>query len=223
MTVMRRRQLLKGAGRCLLGIGTLGGSLLGWLGAAWADAKRTVLPAGTPRESLAQENPAELDTRNLEINPLESFGVMGLADHKVDLEQWFLEVDGQVENPVRLSYAELRALPSMEREVLLICPGVFANHGRWKGISIRLLLEKAQAREGVSHVQIRGPETSYAKTVSCPIADVRTDRVFLAYEVNGQPLPVRHGYPLRLVAEGYYGYDWVKYACRLTAEKHPQN
>jgi sulfoxide reductase catalytic subunit YedY len=204
-------------------MGTLGGSLLGWLGSAWGDAKRIVLSPGTAREGLIQENPAELDTRNLEITPLESFGVMGLSDHKVDLEQWVLEVDGHVESPLRLNYAELRALPSMEREVLLICPGVFANHGRWKGVSIRRLLEKAQAREGVSHAKIRGPETSYAKTVSCPIADVRTDRLFLAYEVNGQPLPVRHGYPLRLVAEGYYGYDWVKYACSLTAETHPRD
>jgi DMSO/TMAO reductase YedYZ molybdopterin-dependent catalytic subunit len=223
MRVMRRRQLLKEAGRRLMGMGVLGGPLLGWLQLAWGEAKRTVLSPGTSRESLIQRNPAELDARNLEITPLDSFGVMGLSDHQVDLVQWVLDVDGHVESPIRLSYAELRALPSVEREVLLICPGVFANQGRWKGVSIRLLLEKAQAREGVSHVQIRGPETSHAKTVSCPIADVRSDRVFLAYEVNGQPLPVRHGYPLRLVAEGYYGYDWVKYVSMLTAENHPQN
>jgi DMSO/TMAO reductase YedYZ molybdopterin-dependent catalytic subunit len=187
---------------------------------ALGEAKRIVIPPGTPRESLVQKNPAELDTRNIDITPLESFGVMGLSDHKVDLEQWVLEVDGDIETPLRLNYSQLRALPSVEREVLLICPGVFANNGRWKGTSIGSILDKAKAREGVSHVKISGPENSYAKTVSCPIADVKSDRVFLAYEVNGEHLPVRHGYPLRLVAEGYYGYDWVKYASRLTAERH---
>ncbi len=44
------------------------------------------------------------------------------------------------------------------------------------------------------------------------------DGVFLAYEVNEQPLPIEHGYPLRLVARGYYGGEWVKWLHRITVQ-----
>jgi sulfoxide reductase catalytic subunit YedY len=54
------------------------------------------------------------------------------------------------------------------------------------------------------------------------VEDVLSDRVFLAYGVNGKPLPERHGFPLRLVAEGYYGYDWIKYVYRITAKRIPK-
>jgi DMSO/TMAO reductase YedYZ molybdopterin-dependent catalytic subunit len=92
---------------------------------------------------------------------------------------------------------------------LLICPGVFANHGTWGGLSLGGLLAVAQAHAEAGRVTVTG---AGGKRVDYPLEDVLGDRVFLAYQVNGGPLPVRHGYPLRVVAEGYYGYDWVKYA-----------
>ncbi len=52
-----------------------------------------------------------------------------------------------------------------------------------------------------------------------PVEDLLSNKVFLAYELNGKPLPQRHGFPLRAVAEGYYGYDWVKYVYKVTVEK----
>ncbi|MFH1083362.1 MAG: molybdopterin-dependent oxidoreductase [Pseudomonadota bacterium] len=47
------------------------------------------------------------------------------------------------------------------------------------------------------------------------------DKIFLAYQVNGVPLPQKHGFPLRLVAEDHYGHEWVKYVHRITVEKDP--
>ena len=74
--------------------------------------------------------------------------------------------------------------------------------------------------EDVTHVTFSGPlRGSFDKVEKFPIKDVLNDKVFLAYEVNGQPLPRRHGFPLRLVAEGYYGDEWVKYVFKLTLEK----
>jgi sulfoxide reductase catalytic subunit YedY len=52
-----------------------------------------------------------------------------------------------------------------------------------------------------------------------PLADVDNGKVILAYAVNGEILPRKHGFPLRLVAEDYYGHDWVKYVYRMTAER----
>jgi sulfoxide reductase catalytic subunit YedY len=185
----------------------------------WAQSKRVLLPKGTPRESLIRENPAHLDTRNLEITPLEDFGTMGLTDHVVDPEGWRLRVTGHVKRPLSLTYAELVGLPSIERKVLLICPGFFANHGHWKGVSIRELLQRAAVERGVTHVTIRGPEGPRARGVRVPMEDILSDKVFLAYQVGGKRLPRKHGFPLRLVAQDYYGFDWIKYVDHVAAEK----
>jgi sulfoxide reductase catalytic subunit YedY len=207
-------------------------ALLGALSAAWhplggllrtalAQAKKVILPKGTSRESLVQKNPADLDTRNLEITPVKDFGTMGLSDHQVNLAGWRLRINGAVENPLELTYEELLAFPSIEQDVLLICPGFFANHGRWKGVSINNLLKRARSRADATQVVISGPEGNFRRSNNFPLRHVLTDRVFLAYQVNGQTLPIKHGYPLRAVAEGYYGYDWIKYADTITVETVP--
>jgi sulfoxide reductase catalytic subunit YedY len=81
------------------------------------------------------------------------------------------------------------------------------------------LLEKAQMITGVTHVSFSGPDGTYEKTERFPIEDILSDKVFLAYSVNGSVLPKKHGFPLRVVAEDYYGGDWVKYVYRVTANK----
>jgi DMSO/TMAO reductase YedYZ molybdopterin-dependent catalytic subunit len=214
-----RRQFL----RIILGLLASGGLILSppfrLLASAYEKAKKIILPKGTGRETLIDKNPADLDTRYLETTSLERFGTMGLSDHEVKLETWRLEIDGHVASPLSLTYEELIALPSVEREVLLICPGFFANHGHWKGFSIGALLRKAGAKKDVTHLTLRGPRGKFESLQRYPIEDVRAEKVFLAYEVNGKTLPARHGFPLRAVAEGYYGYDWVKYVYRITAEK----
>lgn len=177
------------------------------------------MPKGTKREDLIQKNPAELDARHLDLTPLKDFGTMGITDHKPDLNTWALHVDGHVLSPLKLTYREVSAAPHIERNVLLICPGFFANHGRWKGISIRDLLKKAGLKEGATHVTVRGPDSSYEKVDRFPLEEVLAEKIFLADHVNGEPLPQKHGFPLRLVAEDHYGYDWVKYVYRVTAEK----
>jgi hypothetical protein len=186
---------------------------------AWGKIKKKVLSRETTRESLVNENPGNLDARNLENTPLEDFATMGLSDHPVDLTHWTLKVDGLVKKPLRLSYAQIRAFPSLERKVLMICPGFFVNQGLWKGISIRTLLQKAGAKPGVSHVSINGPEGPYTKTERFPLNDILSDKIFLAYQVNGSDLPQKHGFPLRLVAEDSYGDAWVKYVDTIKVEK----
>ena len=170
-------------------------------------------------ESLVDQNPAALDTRNLEIIPLNDFETMGLTDHEVNLNTWRLEVVGEVKNPLNIPYSQLITMPAVERNVLLICPGFFTNHGRWKGISIAELLKLAGADAGITHVSIRGPEGRYAKVERFPITEIVSNQVFLAYQVNGQVLPRKHGFPLRAVAEDRYGSEWVKFVYHIEAHK----
>ena len=180
--------------------------------------KKVVIPKGTSREGLVDKNPKEIDARNVDITPLEDFGTMGLEDHDTDLAGWRLLVEGEVEHPLSLTYDELRAMPSIERAVLLICPGVFVNQGKWKGVSVGELLNRAGVKQGITHVTFRGPEGRYMKTHRVPIEHVLSDKAFIAYAVNGRTLPEKHGYPLRLVSQDDYGYDWVKFVYKVTAD-----
>lgn len=200
------------------GIGLLFSPLLSWIRVVQAKIQKIILPKDVPREDLAYKNPAKLDTRNLDVTPLEDFQTMGITDHQTDLNTWRLEVTGDVEKPVRLSYSEILALPAIERDVLMICPGVFANHGRWKGISMDALFQKVKVKDGGTLVAFGGPEGKYEKVEQFYLKDVITNKVFLAYEVNGKALPRKHGSPLRVVAEEHYGFNWVKYVYKITVK-----
>jgi sulfoxide reductase catalytic subunit YedY len=81
------------------------------------------------------------------------------------------------------------------------------------------LLERAELDSGVTYVTFSGPDGTHEKTERFPLEDILSDKVFLAYRVNDSVLPKKHGFPLRVVAEGYYGGDWVKYVYRVTANK----
>lgn len=212
-----RRQFVVLLSRLLAGLGLALQPAFPWAGRASAAAQRRLLPKGTDLQSLKNEHPTALDTRQLEIMPVESFRTMGATDHAVSLDQWRLEVTGKVEHPLRLTYAELLELPAVEENVLLICPGIFTIHATWKGAFVRELLTRAGLLEGASHVTLHGPPGPYEKVEAFKRDEVESGRVFLAYGVNGQALPQKHGFPLRAVAADRFGSDWVKFVYKLEA------
>jgi sulfoxide reductase catalytic subunit YedY len=182
----------------------------------WARVKKHILPKDTDLKLLRNKNPKYLDTRNLRIMPLESFQTMGDKDAPFEAETWRLEVIGAVQTPLALTYNEVLALPSIERKVLLVCPGVFVNHGRWKGIAIKNLMERAQLSQNVSKLHVYGLNLDLGdRKETFSIDDVNDGQIFLAYAVNGQPLPRKHGFPLRVVAEEHYGMHWIKYVHKI--------
>ncbi len=215
----KRRQFLKLTLGFFSSIGFLFSPFFSGIRFVYAKTRKMILKKGTKRESLINKNPANLDTRNLEITPLDDFKTMGVTDHEVNLNTWRLEVAGHVKKPFKLKYSQILALPSIERDILLICPGVFVNHGRWKGILMKDLLKTAKMDKGVSHITFSGPEGRYEKIERYPLEDILSNKVFLAYEVNGKTLPVKHGFPLRVVAEDHYGFSWVKYVHKITVDK----
>jgi DMSO/TMAO reductase YedYZ molybdopterin-dependent catalytic subunit len=178
-------------------------------------AAKRIVAKGTPLSSLIHADPAELDARNLATSSMEVFDVMGDTVYRVDLQNWRLAVDGAVQRPSEFTYEELVARPSIERNVLLICPGFFAYNGKWKGFSVARLLEEVGFDPRATHIKFSGLEGIRRNTKRYKIEDVNDDRLFLAYRVNGEPLPERHGFPLRLVAEGHKGRRWVKYVNRI--------
>jgi sulfoxide reductase catalytic subunit YedY len=173
----------------------------------WAQAKK-ILPKGFQKEKLKNMNPAEIDNRNLEVDPLTQFGTMGPTDVAVDLKTYRLKVTGAVSRSLSLSYDQILKYPSLTEVILLICPGFFSNNGRWTGVSLKVLLQEAQAKKEAQYIDING---AHGKGVRIPLEKIDQKRILLAYRVNGEPLPQKHGFPLRLVYEDAYGYDWVKY------------
>ncbi len=215
----KRRRFLRRMIGIFTGISIWGSPLAGALRRAWAKVEKIILPEGTRMRSLIGQNPANLDTRNLKQTPLEEFGTMGLDDHKVDIETWRLQINGMVHSPVDIRYSQLTEIASVKREVLLICPGFFAYNALWEGVSVAKLLDTAGLDPAVTHISFSGPSGRHEKSEKFPVEDIISDKVFLACRVNGQVLPQKHGFPLRLVAEGYYGNDWVKYVDKIMALK----
>jgi DMSO/TMAO reductase YedYZ molybdopterin-dependent catalytic subunit len=215
----KRRQFIRLMMGFFAGMGFYLSPLATGVRLVWAKAKKIVLPKGTRMRNLIGRNPANLDTQNLDLTPLEEFDTMGLDDHPINLSEWQLEINGLVQRPLKLTYPQLTAIPPVKRDVLLICPGVFAYHARWEGVSAAKLLEMARVGPDATYVSFSGPSGRYEKSDRFPLEDILSDKVFLAYRVNGQALPQKHGFPLRVVAEGYYGGDWVKYVYKVTAHK----
>jgi len=173
----------------------------------WAQAKK-ILPKEFKKEELKNMNPAEIDNRNLEIDPLDKFGTMGPTDVAVEIKTYRLKVTGAVERPLLLSYDQILKYPSLTEVVLLICPGFFSNNGRWTGVSLKVLLQQAQVKKEAKFLDVKGANE---KVVRISLRNIDLKKIFLAYRVNGDPLPKKHGFPLRLVYEGVNGSDWIKY------------
>jgi sulfoxide reductase catalytic subunit YedY len=173
----------------------------------WAKAKQ-LLPKGFPKNQLLNMNPAEVNNRNLDIDPLEQFGTMGPTDIAIDLKTFRLKVTGKVGRPLWLNYDQILKYPSVTETVLLICPGFFSNNGSWTGVNLETLVKEAQIKKDAQYVDVSGP---HGKNVRIPLKELDQKKIILAYQVNGETLPRKHGFPLRLVYEDAYGYDWVKY------------
>ncbi len=185
------------------------------LAKAWAAVKRRLLPADTPREALARMAPPVIDAGRIPPTPLAQFGVMGTDDQTVEISRWRLEIAGKVARPMQLTYADLLARPAVARKLPLICPFVFANQGVWKGCAIWPLLQEAGVSDKAGELVATGSDGANAAQRRFPLDEVRKGEVFLCYAVNGETLPVKHGYPLRIVAGQEFGDKWLKYVFKL--------
>ena len=135
----------------------------------------------------------------------------------IDPADWSLTITGMVEQEVTLSYAELSALPLVEHLVTLACVsnkvgGDLVGNALWLGYPIRDLLARAKPTAGADMVL----STSHDGFAAGTPLDVLTDparQSLLAIGMNGEPLPLEHGFPVRMVVPGLYGYvsatKWV--------------
>lgn len=161
------------------------------------------------------------------------FSVAHYDRPQIDPESWRLEVTGLVERPLTLTLADIRKRPRNEIDFTLECSG---NHGfqwfqggigtaRWAGISLADLLTEAGPRPEAIEVAFYGADAgeetvreikmpqNFARAMS--LADAMSPANLLCTEMNGAALPPANGFPLRLIAPGWYGIANVKWLTRI--------
>jgi DMSO/TMAO reductase YedYZ molybdopterin-dependent catalytic subunit len=132
---------------------------------------------------------------------------------------WRLRIDGLVERPVDLGIADLRALPSRTQITRHDCVEGWSAIGKWQGAQLGPLLQsvglKPNARFAVMHCadNYGGGADMYYESID--LVDGFHPQTILAYDLNGQPLDIAHGAPLRLRVERQLGYKHAKYLMRI--------
>jgi DMSO/TMAO reductase YedYZ molybdopterin-dependent catalytic subunit len=181
------------------------------------------------------------------ITPNELFYIRShFAPPKIDGSSWRLEVGGLVERPLQLSLEDLERLPAQVKTVTLECAG----NGRaflepkvggeqwalgavstalWTGIPLAEILDRAGPLAAARALVFKGADGAADQRAgaasrfdrSLTLDEIRESGVLLAYLMNGEPLPVPHGYPLRAIVPGWYGVASVKWLSEIEVIDRP--
>ena len=179
------------------------------------------------RGSLAREySPAEIS------RPFRANGSQDASSLPPDYEalvesgfaKWRLEVDGLVQRPARFSLADLRELPARTQITRHDCVEGWSCIGGWTGFQLSTMLERVGLRPEARFIVFRCAderprftrgERPYYESID--LIDAFHPQTILAYEMNGAPLPLAHGAPLRLRLERQLGYKMAKFVIRIEA------
>jgi DMSO/TMAO reductase YedYZ molybdopterin-dependent catalytic subunit len=138
---------------------------------------------------------------------------------RFDPASWRLRIDGLVERPQKLSYAELRSLPRARQVSDFHCvTGWSVPHVHWAGVRFRDLLAAARPLPGAHALVFVSAEQPYVDTLTLEQAELHD--AMLAYEMDGKPLRREHGAPARVVIPEMYGYKNVKWVERIIVADH---
>lgn len=226
-----RREMLKQAG--LVSVGLAVTPVPGWP-ASWFKQEVTVVPFTDMANYRGASRMAQ-DLRELTswLTPTEDFFSIGhYGTPEVDASAYRLHVTGLVERPITLTLDELKARPKVEPTTVFECSGNsrglvhgMVGNATWAGAALIPLLAEvrptADSREvyfwgadtGTEEIRGQEYEQNFARSMS--LEHVNELGPILAYEMNGEPLPVVHGFPVRLIVPGWYGIAQVKWLERI--------
>jgi DMSO/TMAO reductase YedYZ molybdopterin-dependent catalytic subunit len=140
-----------------------------------------------------------------------------VIDPKVNADLWRLEITGLVETRQTYRLDRLKSLPAVEQETTLMCisngldAGLMSN-AKWKGVPMKVLLAAASPAAGATKVRLHGVD-NYTDTF--PLVKALDPTTLVVYEMNGETLPDRHGFPARVIVPGYFGEKHVKWITRI--------
>jgi DMSO/TMAO reductase YedYZ molybdopterin-dependent catalytic subunit len=224
-----RRRFLQGAGGTAVVVAATGAAATGVRSSqSTVTRQRSSITLPAPTEPAAPPRPegsfvpegAELEIPGISelVTDADDFYRIdtALVVPVVDPAGWTLRVTGLVDREVEITFDELLALPLIERHVTLACVsntvgGGLTGTARWLGWPVRDLLARAGVRPEADMVLSRSVDGFTAGTPLEALTDSRD--ALIAVGMNGEPLPVEHGFPVRLVVPGLYGYvsatKWV--------------
>jgi len=204
-----------------------GAAVAGFGGKAWIDGRYNAAPARaalkipTPTQSL----PTVPAAAHPNVSGLSSFFTpnkdfyrvdTALTVPQVDPNSWMLRIHGMVERPMQITLAQLLKMPLDEHDLTLTCVsnpvgGSYCGNARWLGAPLAPLLRQAGVKSGAD--QIVSTSTD-GMTIGTPVNAVLDGRdAMLAVAMNGEALPIEHGFPCRMLVPGLYGYvsatKWV--------------
>lgn len=229
---MERREALKRGGAAAAGMALFPADFA--RGLARMAPQEAVVPWTNAPPARGRVNTLDWQALTSWVTPTDDlFRVGHYGTPELDAADWSLEVGGLVDRPVRLDLEQIRGRPSRDVTCLIECAGnrgfptfVGAVHNAtWTGTPLAALLDEVEVRpEGIEVVffgadegteTIRDIEVTQNFARSLSLADAMAGDILLAYEVNGEPLPVANGFPLRLVVPGWYGVAHVKWLTRI--------
>jgi DMSO/TMAO reductase YedYZ molybdopterin-dependent catalytic subunit len=160
---------------------------------------------------------------------VKNWPVLDLGDvPDISRDRWRLDVDGLVENPVSLSWADFMALPQVEDVSDFHCVTTWSRYdNHWKGVRFRTIAELAVPKDEAHFVVTTGydfaPGTYIPYTTNLPLARAIEDDVLLVHTWEGQPLPREHGGPVRMITPKLYAWKGAKWIRRIefVAEDQP--
>lgn len=170
-----------------------------------------------------QPNSNDLDSRRLppgqRVRPdFPRFGIVAFARRPLPPTEVRIDVLGAIERPVALTTVDLATLPRVTQRADFHCAAGWSHLGvEWSGVRFKdvweqLILPKARPTTPIALIVLRCRDRY--KT-ALPLTDLLAPEVLLADRLNGQPLTVEHGAPMRLVAPAHYGYKNAKHLSRL--------
>ena len=139
-------------------------------------------------------------------------------DPEIQAGRWSLAVDGLVERPEEgLRYEAITAMPLQRQVMTMQCignwiGGPLVGNAEWGGTPFRNLLDQVGVRSGAIRVKFTSVD---GYTTSIPLERALREEVLLAWEMNGETLPSKHGYPVRLINPGHYGQKMPKWITRI--------
>jgi DMSO/TMAO reductase YedYZ molybdopterin-dependent catalytic subunit len=166
---------------------------------------------GPPGEQLADSSPLELRVfEGQRLSSRDDFRENSIkGPQEIAQESYRLKVGGLVRVPRSYSYAQLLGeFQAHKKVVKLHCVEGWSVKVLWEGFPVRELLERASPLEGAK-VAIFRAQDGYS--TSFPLEYLMKQDILLAYRMNGEPLLKERGFPLQLVAEGKWGYKWIKW------------
>ena len=149
-----------------------------------------------------------------ELDPDTQLHVTGTAQ-VIDLENYALEITGEVKQTLTLKYDDLRCMPKVESRPTLVCPGFFEDTATWAGASLKYLLELVDVQKEATHIRLVSAD---GYTTLVEIQEALSGKSFLAYEWEGKAIPILHGFPVRAIFPESNGNKWVKWLVRIEVQ-----